>query len=206
MRKNALSGPVPDPEAFFAEAAGLTDPQFMRLAGAGSTERKLLKFLRKQLKPQRVRHSLGVMLTAVKMAENDGEPLVSRVRLAGLLHDCGKSAADALGHGPAGERIAREEFGITDEAVLSAIRWHTTGRAGMSREELIIYVADYIEPFRKDLPVLAMARRLAFTDPEGAAGLIARSTAAHIRESGKTMDPHTLEAAQYYGAAEGEKA
>lgn len=38
-------------------------------------------------------------------------------------------------HGPVGAYIAQSEFGITDEELLNAIRFHTTGRANMSRLE-----------------------------------------------------------------------
>ena len=51
-------------------------------------------------------------------------------------------------HGPVGAWIAEHEFNITDEDILNAIRFHTTGRAGMSKLEKIIYIADMIEPNR----------------------------------------------------------
>lgn len=53
-----------------------------------------------------------------------------------------------LWHGPAGAIIANREFGVESQDVLNAIRYHTTGRAGMSVLEKIIYVADMIEPGR----------------------------------------------------------
>ena len=51
-------------------------------------------------------------------------------------------------HGPVGAYIAESEFGITNEDMLNAIRFHTTGRAGMSKFEKILFVADMIEPNR----------------------------------------------------------
>lgn len=53
-----------------------------------------------------------------------------------------------LWHAPVGANIARDEFGLKDEDVLNAIRYHTTGRANMSTLEKLIYVADMIEPGR----------------------------------------------------------
>lgn len=53
-----------------------------------------------------------------------------------------------LWHGPVGAIIANQEFGIEDQDVLNGIRYHTTGRAGMSVLEKVIYVADMIEPGR----------------------------------------------------------
>ena len=52
-------------------------------------------------------------------------------------------------HGPVGAWIAENEFHITNEDILNAIRYHTTGRANMSKLEKIIYIADMIEPNRK---------------------------------------------------------
>ncbi len=54
-----------------------------------------------------------------------------------------------LWHGPAAVPLLQQEIGIDDEEILQAIRYHTTGRAGMSLLEQIIYVADYIEPGRQ---------------------------------------------------------
>ena len=50
-------------------------------------------------------------------------------------------------HSKTGAAIARDVFGV-DEEIYLAINWHTTGRAGMSLLEKIIYMADYIEPTR----------------------------------------------------------
>ncbi|BAQ11512.1 hypothetical protein OXB_3042 [Bacillus sp. OxB-1] len=65
-----------------------------------------------------------------------------------------------LWHAPVGMAIARNEFGIRDEAVLQAIRYHTTGRAGMSPLEKLIYVADMIEAGR-DFPGVEELRKAA---------------------------------------------
>lgn len=48
-----------------------------------------------------------------------------------------------------GAEVARREYQVTDEDILNAIRYHTTGRAGMSLLEKIIFIADYIEPNRE---------------------------------------------------------
>lgn len=53
-----------------------------------------------------------------------------------------------LWHGPVGAMIAEQEFGVTNPDVLNAVRYHTTGRAGMSSLEKVIFIADLIEPGR----------------------------------------------------------
>jgi len=63
--------------------------------------------------------------------------------------------------------IARDEIGVDDEEVLDAIRWHSTGRAGMSLLAKLIFVADKVEPSRS-YPGVEELRALAVADPIGA--------------------------------------
>ena len=106
---------------------------------------------------------------------------------------------NALAHAPAGAQIARRLFGIRDEGVLSAIRWHTTGRPGMTELEKIIYVADYIEPFRGQMVNLDKARRIAYTDLDQAVSFMAENTVRYVESRGEEIDPITLEVIEYYG-------
>jgi predicted HD superfamily hydrolase involved in NAD metabolism len=52
-------------------------------------------------------------------------------------------------HGPVAARQCEYELGIEDSDVLEAIAWHTTGRPGMEKVALGLYVADFSEPMRK---------------------------------------------------------
>ena len=65
-----------------------------------------------------------------------------------------------LWHAPAGAYLVQQEVGITDAEILDAIRYHTTGRVGMTLLEKVIYLADYIEPGRK-FPGVDEVRQLA---------------------------------------------
>lgn len=132
---------------------------------------KILYRLKKELDALRYEHTLGVEATARVMARQFGVN-EERAGLAALLHDCakcmplsqmvktakGESLDDmmleskALMHAVAGMCLAKSVYGVEDEAVLSAIRWHTTGRAGMTDLEKIVYLADMIEPNRKPYP------------------------------------------------------
>ena len=130
---------------------------------------KLKKELKKSLPEKRYLHSLGVADTAAELAGRFGcDP--DRAYLAGLLHDCAKgmsheemlSYASSRGyepdevtlgalqilHAPVSAMLAEEKYGVTDSGILDAIRYHTTGRAGMSTLEKIIFVADLTEPGR----------------------------------------------------------
>ena len=65
-------------------------------------------------------------------------------------------------HSKTGAAIARDVFGV-DEEIYSAIWYHTTGHAGMTLLEKIIYLADYIEPTR-DFPGVDALRKACYED------------------------------------------
>lgn len=137
--------------------------------------------------PERYRHTLGVVEMAERLAIHYGVS-PEQARLAALLHDCAKGLSrfnllrrlegsdivesnvdsmerevTALLHGPVGAVMAKEDFGVTDEAVLQAIRYHTTGSPDMTLLDQIIFLADYIEPNRS-CPGIEELRKLAFQD------------------------------------------
>ena len=85
---------------------------------------------------------------------------INKARIAAILHDCGKIIKemmlsiyqkipyipDEIGkiqpkllHGVIGKHLAMTKYNIGDQEILEAIRWHTTGRAGMSVLENHIY-------------------------------------------------------------------
>jgi predicted HD superfamily hydrolase involved in NAD metabolism len=130
---------------------------------------KALELVKAQLTNRRYEHTLGVMETAVQLAQAYGADM-KKAELAAIFHDYAKFRPKEemkrllidekmderllyfhheLWHAPTGAFLVQKEAGITDEEVLSAIRWHTTGRPGMTRLEKIVYLADYIEPGRR---------------------------------------------------------
>ena len=132
--------------------------------------RKKLEYknqLKTLLTPERFAHSIGVMETAVELAEIYGAD-VKKAEIAGLLHDCAKNLdhvyercrdlevelddfelkSPPLVHAKLGAEIAKIQFCITDNEILEAIRWHTIGKPNMSLLEKIVFVADLTEPGR----------------------------------------------------------
>jgi predicted HD superfamily hydrolase involved in NAD metabolism len=87
-----------------------------------------------------------------------------------LQPDAIEAAAPILVHGPVAARILSRDLCLSDEEVIAAIAWHTTARAGMSRLEMALFVADKIEPGKlaKD-PALAQVKALAESDLPAAA-------------------------------------
>lgn len=173
--------------------------------------------LKKELDAQRFAHTLGVEKSAREMARRFGED-EEKASLAGLLHDCAKcmsltqmlkAAKDApvdpmmreskaLLHALAGRCVARNVYGVQDEDVLGAIRWHTTGHAGMTRLEKIIYLADMIEPGRKSYPGLEALRVLCRQDLDLAMHQALRMSCDHVRGQDKPLHPDTLAALSDY--------
>ena len=127
----------------------VVDGETIRYRVPESVRRFLL--VREKEGEKRFAHTKRVVDLALDMAGRFGEDL-EKTGLAALLHDYCKDGAGGVendvGHGMMAAEAARGEFGVVDEDVLNAIRYHTTGRAGMSRLELIIFLADTVEPGR----------------------------------------------------------
>ncbi len=177
--------------------------------------------LKKALSERRYNHSLGVMETAVHLAELFGAD-VEKARLCGLLHDCAKDIeksvmpemCEALGvpldeikreqrsliHADLGAKLAETEYGVSDEEVLDAIRYHTLGRPNMTLLEKIIYVADFVEPTRKEFPGLSELRELSVLDIDLAMYRAVDSCIAHVQRQGKTVHSQSIETREFYKA------
>ena len=104
----------------------------------------------------------------------------------------------SLLHAKVGAYFAEHKYDVTDPAILSAIRFHTTGKPDMSLLEKILYVADYIEPRRDKAPNLPKLRRLAFEDLDEALYQILDSTRNYLKETGTAEDDTTERTWEYY--------
>lgn len=174
----------------------------------------LIDEITKKIGEKRASHSIGVMETAVKLAKVHNCD-IEKARIAGLLHDCAKysdtsyllkSAKDfdiildnimlintQLIHGPLGAKVAKFEFGITDDEILDAIRYHTTGRENMTILDKIIYIADYIEPNR-DFPGVEEVRELAFKNLNKSLQIAMDNTIIFLLNQGKLVHLDTIKA------------
>ena len=125
--------------------------------------------LKDALSGARYYHSQMVSKEAGLLAERyGGDP--AQARFAGLVHDVAKEmpaeaqlqtiqkysillddverVSPKLWHAIAGYARLRFEFKIDDEAVLDAVRWHTTARRGLQKLSRIVYLADCISQDR----------------------------------------------------------
>lgn len=180
---------------------------------------ELIKTLEQELSYKRFIHTLSVAGTASSLAMCYGADL-EKAETAGLLHDCAKcmdvrkmqkvcekagltlssfeADSGSLLHSKAGSVLAAEKYGITDPDLINAIRYHTTGRPGMSLLEKIIFVADYIEPGRFTAKNLPLIRRLAFSDIDEALMKILYDTLVYLNSTGLVVDPMTQKTYDYY--------
>ncbi|MDD3335629.1 MAG: nicotinate-nucleotide adenylyltransferase [Eubacteriales bacterium] len=168
--------------------------------------------LRQALSEKRLVHSLLVADTARKLALRYHED-PERAELAGLLHDCAKCMpltvqqaiaqkqrllldkeivqSENLLHGYVGAAVAEESYGVTDPNVLAAIRCHTTGKVGMLPLDMILFLADKIEPSRRSYPALEEVRRLAEENLIDAMRYSLLSTLDYVRKQNRTPHPTT---------------
>jgi len=124
-------------------------------------------YVQDRMSKARYRHTVGVMETAKRLAVVHGvDPEAAQV--AALIHDVAKEQSshqikamlklkyetdilqydERLWHGVMGAIVAADVLGILNKDVVSAVRFHTTGRPGMSELEKVLFVSDYIEPNR----------------------------------------------------------
>ena len=167
-------------------------------------DEKILKIqhtLKKELDENRYHHTLGVMYTSASMAMRYDVD-VQKALYAGLLHDCAKCIPSdkkiRLLHARLGAYLAHEKYGVKDEEIICAIESHTTGRPGMSMLEKIVYIADYIEPGRRELPNMADVRQLAFRDIDECLYRILKDSLAYLDSKNITVDPMTQRTYDYY--------
>ncbi|WP_026906254.1 bis(5'-nucleosyl)-tetraphosphatase (symmetrical) YqeK [Paucisalibacillus globulus] len=172
-----------------------------------------LSIVETHLTKPRFEHTVRVAETAVRLAQIYNVSS-EKAELASIFHDyCKYRSLDEmkriiqttylpkdlllyhheLWHGPVASIMIEQEYGIKDDAIQSAVYCHTTGRANMSDLELIIFVADYIEPGRS-FPGLDEVRDMATQDLVKAAWMVSRNTINYLTEKKNRIYPDTFHA------------
>ena len=175
----------------------------------------LERFMKENLKESRYRHSLGVEKMAVKLADIYGAD-ADKVAFTGRYHDIAKCFDEktmdenikrysldesllgnpALAHSKVGAAILEHEFGVTDEDILNAVKYHTTARKDMSLLEQITYVADVVEENRT-YPDLKYYQDLAAKDLDQCTLEILEYTISDLTDKYRQIDKDTLRAYNY---------
>jgi predicted HD superfamily hydrolase involved in NAD metabolism len=180
--------------------------------------------LRRELErlPEEVRaHTERVLDEALRLAARHGGRLRRQVRLAVLGHDLmrvtpreellrlagemghepneAERAEPLLLHGRVAAALLRERFGVDDTEVLNAVRYHTTGRAGMSDVEKVVFLADKTEPDElTHYPEWREVHDLAQDDLDAAMLRALELYLERARREGWTVHPDVVAAREYY--------
>ncbi|MBX4150041.1 bis(5'-nucleosyl)-tetraphosphatase (symmetrical) YqeK [Paenibacillus sp. FSL W7-1279] len=172
---------------------------------------ELIQAVSSQMPAKRWEHTKGVMETAVILANRFGADPV-KAELAAILHDVAKywpvqklqqmmvehalseellRYDKQLWHAEVGAFVAEHEYGVTDTDVLNAIRYHTSGRVGMTLLDKVVCLADYMEPGR-DFPGVNNIRELANHSLEEALAAGFDSTIGHLLSRRQIIFPLTV--------------
>jgi predicted HD superfamily hydrolase involved in NAD metabolism len=174
--------------------------------------RKLaLERVRAELTEHRYIHTIGVMETAIELANRFGAD-GNKAEIAAIYHDYAKFRPKEemkkliiehnlgsdllvhnveLWHAPVGAYLVEKEVGIVDSEIIDAIRFHTSGRPSMTLLEKIIYVADYIEPGRH-FPGVEEVRELAKISLEDALIKAIHNTIVFLMKKKQPIYPATF--------------
>lgn len=172
------------------------------------------QLVKQRLSHKRYKHTLNVKNMAVELARRYGAD-AEKAALAALLHDSAKElpredmlqifADNAImaknaatrptpvWHGIAAAILCATRWGVTDPDILSAIECHTTGKAGMSLLDKILYMADATSAER-DYPGVERLRREQMQDLDLALLHSLQQSIAFVQKKGGTLDPQTLAA------------
>ena len=172
-------------------------------------QKQAKELVRSRLSDKRYEHTLNVRKMAVKLAKrHDADE--DRAALAALLHDAAKEISKdemraimkahpeyaeggeerptPVWHGICAAILARTEWGVKDEAVLSAIACHTAGKPGMSKLDKILYLAD-MSSAERDWPGVNKLRKLERKDLDAAMLMALKQTNDFVLSQDKLLDP-----------------
>jgi len=176
----------------------------------------IYSYIEKHSSENRKDHTDRVVATADKLAVQYGADR-SKTKIAALCHDLYRGVKDDalniyvkqlalpqkylynanLAHAKIAAIMIKKDFGINDEDILNAVSYHTTGRAGMSILEKVIFLADSIEPGR-NYPGVDEIRKIAETDLDRACLMCLERTIDYINKKGYFLDPDTLDAREWF--------
>lgn len=144
------------------------------------TYKEYKKLVKSRVSEKRFIHSENVAKEAVKLAKLYGADQ-EKAEIAGILHDITKEtpteeqlqimekngiilsklqlSSPKLWHSISGAAFIKSELGVEDEDILNAVRYHTSGRAGMSLLEKVIFVADFTSDERDYDGVQSMRKK-----------------------------------------------
>ena len=179
--------------------------------------KEIEKYVRSHLSDKRWNHTVNVVSEAEKLCQMYGGDMGKCVTAA-IFHDVVKELPNEelnalvrkfgfdekyidspnLSHGKIAAALLKHEWGIDDEDIINAVSYHTTGRAGMSKTEKIVFIADAIEPTRVYNGVEAI-RKATYEDLDRGCLKSLTDTVEHLKEKGVSyIDEDTLRAREWF--------
>jgi predicted HD superfamily hydrolase involved in NAD metabolism len=177
------------------------------------TNEAMIAYLKAHLSKKRFQHIMRVAKMSRDLAEIYGVD-AEKAYFAGLAHDLAKEYDDDtcrmyiekagifkdpciesspnLAHGEIAAYVLKTQFGIEDEMILNAIRWHTYGRANMTVLDKIVYLADIVEP-KRDFEHIDDLRKIVLKDLDAAIHYFFDLCVAYLSEKHQIIHRNTYE-------------
>lgn len=174
---------------------------------------ELVQRVRNKLSDFRFAHCVRTSYMAKELAATNHVDQ-ERAAVAGFVHDYAKEVAPedyrraiieegldrnllewngSIWHGIVGANYVEQELHIHDQAILDAIRHHTTGSPDMSELDKVIFMADYIEPGRK-FPGVEVARERTALNLDAGVAYELQQTLLYLIEGRERVFPLTVAA------------
>lgn len=170
--------------------------------------------VRRTLSPKRFQHTMNVKKLAVRMAQHYGVD-TEKAALAAVLHDSAKelprtellqimqdnaiikkgtqNRPEPVWHGICAAILAKTQWNVQDEEILSAIACHTTGKENMSKLDKILFLADMTSAER-DYPGVEELRSLEMRNLDKAMIQALKMTISFVEQKNAIADPESAKA------------
>ena len=174
--------------------------------------KELKEIVKSKMSLKRFTHTLGVVEMSEKLAKTYNAD-IEKCKVAALLHDickemdmeyikniCKNNFMNELSeedlenneilHGFAGAYYVKNELGINDKEILSAIKYHTVGAENMTSVEKIVYIADAIE-YGRNYPSVVKIREETFKNLDRGILMEIEHKEKYLESIGKKSHPNT---------------
>lgn len=170
--------------------------------------------VRQTLSPKRFQHTMNVKKLAVRMAQHYGVD-TEKAALAAILHDSAKelprtellqimqdnaiikkgtqNRPEPVWHGICAAILAKTQWNVQDEEILSAIACHTTGKENMSKLDKILFLADMTSAER-NYPGVEELRSLEMRNLDKAMIQALKMTISFVEQKNAIADPESAKA------------
>lgn len=175
-----------------------------------SDKKRIIEYIERNMTEKRRNHTYAVVEEAKELARRFGEDM-EKAELAALFHDFFRGVSEAalngyvrqlglgqaylnnanLAHSKIAAFIMERDYHVQDQDIINAVKYHTTGRADMSKLEKIIYLADAIEPNRS-YPGMEEIRDLAYRDLDEACLASLLHSIDYVNSRGLYLDQDTV--------------